>query len=76
MAVIDTANAFMQTDFEGEKVVVKVRGKLAEMLASASPESPNICLATSKCPFLGAAANLLRDETAQLMSMLPEETNH
>ena len=45
VAVIDIPNAFVQTDFEGEMVVMKVRGQLAEILVSMAPEiyKPFVC---------------------------------
>ena len=38
VAVINIPDAFLRTDFEGEMVVMKVRGQLAEILVSMAPE--------------------------------------
>ena len=38
VAVVDIPNAFVQTDMEGERVVMKMRGKLAELLVKVAPE--------------------------------------
>ena len=45
VAVIDIPNTFVQTDFEGEMVVMKVRGQPAEILVSMAPEThkPYVC---------------------------------
>ena len=39
VAVVDVPNAFIQTEYEGEKVHIKVKGKLAEILLAAAPET-------------------------------------
>ena len=36
MASVDIPNAFMQTDMEGEQVIMKLRGKLAKMMGRTS----------------------------------------
>ena len=38
VAVVDIPNAFIQTEMEGEKVVMKLRGALAELLVKTAPE--------------------------------------
>ena len=38
VATVDIPNAFIQTDNEGEIVIMKVRGQLAEILCSTAPE--------------------------------------
>ena len=38
VAVIDIPNAFVQTEMEGERVIMKMRGKLAELLVEVAPE--------------------------------------
>ena len=38
VAVADIPNAFVQTEMEGEPVVMKIRGKLAELLVKVAPE--------------------------------------
>ena len=38
VAVVDIPNAFVQTDMEGDKVIMKMRGKLAELLVKVAPE--------------------------------------
>ena len=38
VAVVDIPNAFVQTEMEGERVVMKMRGKLAELLLEVAPE--------------------------------------
>ena len=38
VAVVDIPNAFVQTEMEGDRVVMKMRGKLAELLVKVSPE--------------------------------------
>ena len=38
VAILDIPNAFVQTDMEGEKVVMKLRGELAELLVRTAPE--------------------------------------
>ena len=38
VAIVDIPNAFVQTEMEGEKVIMKVRGKLAEMLVKIAPK--------------------------------------
>ena len=38
VATVDIPNAFVQTDMEGERVVMKMRGKLAELLVQVAPE--------------------------------------
>ena len=38
VAIIDIPNAFVQTEMEGERVVMKMRGKLAELLVEIAPE--------------------------------------
>ncbi len=38
VAIVDIPNAFIQTDHKGEKVHMKIRGKLAEILVSVAPK--------------------------------------
>ena len=38
VAVLDIPNAFIQTDMEGEKVVMKLKGELAELLVKTAPQ--------------------------------------
>ena len=39
VAVVDIPNAFVQTDMDGEqRVIMKMRGKLAELLVKVAPE--------------------------------------
>ena len=38
VAVIDIPNAFVQTEMEGEKVIMKFNGELAELLVTTSPQ--------------------------------------
>ena len=38
VAVVDIPNAFVQTDMEGDKVIMKMHGKLAELLVKVVPE--------------------------------------
>ena len=38
VAVIDIPNAFVQTEMEGDRVIMKMRGKLAELLVEVAPE--------------------------------------
>ena len=38
VAVLDIPNAFIQTDMEGEKVIMKLCGELAELLVTTAPE--------------------------------------
>ena len=38
VATVDIPNAFVQTDMDDEKVVMKMRGKLAELLVQVAPE--------------------------------------
>ena len=38
VAVIDIPNAFVQTEMEGERVIMKMRRKLAELLVEVAPE--------------------------------------
>ena len=38
IAVIDIPNAFIQTEMEGEKIIMKLRGDLAELLVTTSPK--------------------------------------
>ena len=37
-ANVDTPNAFVQTDFKGETVIIKVRCEMAEILIKCDPE--------------------------------------
>ena len=38
VAVIDIPNAFVQTEMEGDRVIMKMQGKLAELLIEVAPE--------------------------------------
>ena len=38
VAVVDIPNAFVQMDMEGDKVIMKMRGKLVELLVKLAPE--------------------------------------
>ena len=38
IACIDIPNAFIQTDMEGKKVIMKLRGEFAELLVTISPQ--------------------------------------
>ena len=38
VAIVDIPNAFVQTDMDGERVVMKLRGSLAELLIQVAPE--------------------------------------
>ena len=38
VAVVDIPNVFIQTEHEGEKVIMKIRGKLANILVKIEPE--------------------------------------
>ena len=38
IAIIDIPNTFIQTEMEGEKVIMKLRGELAELLVTTSPQ--------------------------------------
>ena len=37
VAIIDIPNIFIQTDWTGEKVIMKLRGMLAELMVRTSP---------------------------------------
>ena len=38
VAIIDIPNAFVQTKMEGKRVIMKMQGKLAELLVEIAPE--------------------------------------
>jgi hypothetical protein len=46
VATIDIPNAFVQTKLENEedKAVMRLRGKLAELMVKVAPEVPEVCL--------------------------------
>ena len=50
VAIVDIPNAFVQTDMVGEKVVMKLRGSLAELLVQVAPEfySPYVVMENGK----------------------------
>ena len=46
VVIVDIPNAFIQTNMEGEKVIMKLRGSLAELLVQVAPQlySPYIVM--------------------------------